>query len=286
MTLRMPGVQYVGPPDSNWSNGEVRPPNGMVVHIAEGSLWGTVGWQQNPASDVSSYFVIGRDGTILQMLDLDLMAWTQAGGNPNWIGVENEGFSTQGFTDAQVTANARVFAWIVSVWPSVGYQVVNSPGAFGLGWHGMGGAAWGNHPNCPGSINVAKLPAIAAQARQINEGGNPLPPIPGWDEGDEMHFAREPNGSVWWVGIGIDPVSGRPYRRGGFDPFTWGRWEKAGFQTVQLSEPMNANDWVTLPAAGPAVAATCDCAGGGGSAPSAEQVAEAVANELHARLES
>jgi N-acetylmuramoyl-L-alanine amidase-like protein len=250
MTLRMPGVSYLGPPDSNWGGSVVRPPLGMVVHIAEGSYWGTIGWQQNPNSDVSSYFVVSRAGDIAQMLDLDLMAWTQANGNPFWIGVENEGFNTSPFTAAQVHANAMIFAWIIRVWPSIPYRVSNSPNTSGLGWHGMGGAAWGNHPNCPGTPNVALLPSIVQQAQAINTGTTP----PSMEE--TMQFAREPNGSVWWVGIGFDPVSGRPYRRAVGDPNQWGRWQDAGFPSIQCQNPMNAADWVTLPPTGPLVSAS------------------------------
>lgn len=164
MTLRMPGVSYLGPPDSNYGGGIVRPPLGMVVHIAEGSYQGTISWQRNDSADVSSYFVTSRSGEIAQMLDLDLMAWTQGAGNPAWVGVENEGFYTDALPDAQVTANARIFAWLRSVWPSIPAQVSNSTGVGGLSWHGMGGAAWGNHPNCPGPPNVALLPTILARA--------------------------------------------------------------------------------------------------------------------------
>ena len=177
MTLRMPGVPYLGPPDSNWSGAgaTVRPPNGMVVHIAEGSYQGTINWQRNPDADVSSFFVTSRAGEIAQMLDLDLMAWTQAAGNPNWVGVENEGFHTDQFTDAQVTANARIYAWMVTVWPGLPYASTSSTSGRGVGWHGMGGSAWGNHPDCPGPNNVALLPTIVARAQEINGGGAPPP---------------------------------------------------------------------------------------------------------------
>lgn len=164
MTLRMPGVPYVGPPSDNWGGKVIRPPMGLVVHIAEGSFDGTIAWQRNPASNVSSHFIAGRDGRLVQMLDADVAAWTQAAGNPTWISVENEGFNTQPFTDAQIDANARIFAWIREVWPSIPPVVTNSPSVPGLGWHGMGGVAWGNHPNCPGAVNVALLPTILARA--------------------------------------------------------------------------------------------------------------------------
>lgn len=160
----MPGVPYLGPPADNWGGRVVRPPMGMVVHIAEGTFQGTIAWQHNSISDVSSYFVTSRAGEVVQMLDLDLMAWTQGDGNAAWVGVENEGFHTEAFTDAQVDANARIFAWLRSVWPSIPAQVTNSPSVGGLGWHGMGGVAWGNHPDCPGPPNVALLPTILARA--------------------------------------------------------------------------------------------------------------------------
>jgi hypothetical protein len=164
MTLRMPGAVYMGPPDSNWGGSIIRPPMGQVTHIAQGSYQGTISWQRNPVADVSSYFVVSYSGEIAQMLDLDLMAWTQAQGNPWWIGVENEGYSTQPLTDPQVSANARIFAFIRSVWPTIPAQVTNSVNVAGLGWHGMGGAAWGSHPDCPGAVNVALLPIIVARA--------------------------------------------------------------------------------------------------------------------------
>lgn len=190
MTLRMPGVAYLGPPDSNWSNGPIRPPRGQVTHIAEGSFQGTINWQRNPAADVSSFFVVSLLGEIVQMLDLDLIAWTQAGGNPAWVGVENEGWHTGQLTPAQVEANARIFAWLVSVWPSIPYAVATSPAGFGLGWHGMGGAAWGNHPDCPGPNNVPLLPRIVARAEQINGGAAPSPTPR--RKGKRMHLVIQP----------------------------------------------------------------------------------------------
>lgn len=200
MTLRMPGVDYLGPPDANWSDGEIRPPAGMVVHIAEGTYQGTISWQRNPSASVSSYFVVSRAGEITQMLDLDLMAWTQGAGNPAWVGVENEGFHTQAFTDEQITANARIFAWLRSVWPSVLAQISNSPNVGGLGWHGMGGVAWGNHPDCPGPPNVALLPVILARAVTAL----PQPPDPPSEEDEDMKIT--PLGVYQTAGLEHDGI--------------------------------------------------------------------------------
>lgn len=175
MTLRMPGVPYIGPPDSNWGGSVTRPPMGMVCHTAVGTYDGTIAWQKNPVSDVSSYFVTAQDGRYGQMLDLDLKAWTQGDGNTAWIGVENEGDQFTAWTSGQIEAMAQIFAFIRRTWPSVPNQLTNSPAIGGLGWHGMGGVAWGNHPDCPGDVNRALLPVILNRATIINGGTGGVP---------------------------------------------------------------------------------------------------------------
>ncbi len=238
---------YLGPPDSNWGGvrGRIK---GFVEHIAEGSYAGTIGWMQNTISDVSSHFVIDYDGTVAQMLDTDFVAWTEAAGNPYWVSAEFAGFNTGSYTPAQQETASQLYAWLHQV-HGVPLQLTDDVNIDGWGWHGMGGVPWGNHPNCPGVANVGLRASMLQRTVEILSGDVSI-------EEEEMHFAREPNGSVWWVGIGFDPVSGKPYRRGVSDPFSWGRWEDAGFTTKQCSTPMAANDWVTLPATGPTVSAT------------------------------
>lgn len=211
--LLMPGATYLGPPDSNWGGSVVRPPMGMVVHIAEGSYQGTIGWQQNPIADVSSFFVVSQLGDIAQMLDLNKAAWTQAAGNPMWIGVENEGFHTDQLTPIQAKANAEIFAFLVQTWPTIPLQVTNSPNVGGIGWHGMGGVPWGNHPDCPGPNNVALLPSILAEtililnpALQPQEGVDMIAMLMQDETGMAVVWYDGPN--VWFRGIpdGSDPV--------------------------------------------------------------------------------
>ena len=50
-------------------------PDMIVCHITEGSFDGTVSWITNPASQVSYHFVVGRDGRIVQAVDICNMAW-------------------------------------------------------------------------------------------------------------------------------------------------------------------------------------------------------------------
>lgn len=167
-------ASWQGPPDSNFS-GPMVEFRGLVWHIAEGSYWGTIGWQQNPIADVSSHFVIGQNqGEVAQMLDTATQtAWTQAAGNGHWVSVEFAGFSTGQLTGPQFEAAAQLYAWLVQV-HGIPVQLADTPSGRGLGWHGMGGVAWGNHPNCPGPANVALRPSNLARVQQIL-GGGPSP---------------------------------------------------------------------------------------------------------------
>lgn len=139
---------------------------GLVVHIAEGSYWGTINWQMNPEASVSSHFVVSYSGEIAQMLDTDITAWTQAEGNGHWLSVENEGYTPNELTPAQLDANARIFRKGHEVY---GYPLVvaNSPSDRGLGHHSMGyenGVYWG-HSECPGPNIKAQKPDIVERAK-------------------------------------------------------------------------------------------------------------------------
>ena len=104
----------------------------IVWHIADGTYNGTVTWEQNPASQVSSHFVLGKNGEITQLVSLDKAAWTQGvvnqpihpyvkahnGVNPNLycVSIECEGkwSETHGaLTDKQLAAAAWLTCHIV-----------------------------------------------------------------------------------------------------------------------------------------------------------------------------
>jgi hypothetical protein len=165
-------AHWVGPTDSRNAGGTVEC-RGVVVHIAEGYYEGTISYQRNPANEVSSHFIIDRDGTTGQMVDTADKAWTQKSGNGHWISVECAGFTVanplhashpgwEKLTDAQVAAVARIFARAHLVY-GVPPQLATSPTGKGLGHHSMGGAAWG-HLDCPGNPIIAQKPAILAAA--------------------------------------------------------------------------------------------------------------------------
>lgn len=171
----MPGADWR--PVRNYTPGGVkRPPLAMVLHTAEGTYEGTIGWQNNAGSQVSSYFVVAKDGRIAQCVDLDNRAWTQASGNPDHIGVEFEGFGSRGeaLTDAQVTSAASILAWLHQVY-GVPIQATDDPrNGRGLIWHGAGGNDWGGHFGCPGPAIVGQRAVILARA--ASKAGQPAPP--------------------------------------------------------------------------------------------------------------
>ena len=180
---RFPGAVWKPLSPGNYGTGGVnRPPRGLVLHIAEGNSQSGVWNWQNGQHDVSSYFIVAKDGTIWQAVDLANKAWTQGTGNTDWIGIENCGFHTEALTPQQVEANAQILAWLHTEW-AVPLQPTDDPNGRGLGWHGMGGQAWGGHTGCPGDQIKAQRPQILERAKQLV---NPTPPQPDPPEDEEM----------------------------------------------------------------------------------------------------
>jgi hypothetical protein len=160
----------------------------VVEHIAEGSYDGTIAWQRNPDANVSSHFVVARDGRIAQMVDTAQQAWTQIQGNPYSISIENEGFSGNQLTAAQVEASARILAR-ANREHGIPLQLTGTVGVPGLGHHSMGaesGVNWG-HSSCPGEPIKAQKPAILARAIQI-AGGTSMD----WSDSLGFHIPDRP----------------------------------------------------------------------------------------------
>ena len=106
--------------------------------------------------------------------------------------VENEDYSGNPLSAAQVEANARLYARGVREygWP---LQSTDSPSGRGLGWHGMGGAAWGGHYDCPGQPIKDQRPAILARAAEL------LGKTPPTVEDDMPYLATGPSGTIYLV---------------------------------------------------------------------------------------
>jgi hypothetical protein len=122
---------------------------GVVFHIMGASMAAADGWFHNPASQVSAHFGIGQDGRLVQWVDTSDRAWHAGAANRHWIGVETEGSGGQ-LADAGVTTFGRLYAWLAAQYHLPFAPTDDPVNGAGLGWHGMGGDAWGGHPYCPG----------------------------------------------------------------------------------------------------------------------------------------
>ena len=88
----------------------------IVVHVTEGSFWGSVRWLRNRRAHASSHYVVSRSGRIVQLVHLSDIAW-HAGNwrvNAESVGIEHEGWTDDpaGFTQAQYRASARLAAYL------------------------------------------------------------------------------------------------------------------------------------------------------------------------------
>lgn len=193
------------PAGVNHSAGGMVAYDGVVLHIMEGILDGTDSWFRNPQAQASAHFGTGKDGRVYQWVDTADKAWAQAEGNPRNISIENEGNVGDTLTTAQLERVAEILAWAHTV-HGVPLALNDSPTGRGLGWHGMGGAAWGGHVNCPGDLIKAQRQWILTRARdlayvqpQVHVQSVPQP------EGDDMlnftdgngHFRCDPDGAVY-----------------------------------------------------------------------------------------
>lgn len=161
----VPWARYE-PVDSH--SGPVAAHLGLVVHVQVGS-GDCFGEFSNPNNQASSTWWIAQSGALVQYLDSNLTAWTEAAGNPDYCSVETEGEPTEPLTTAQAGALALLIAWGHKVhgWP----LVLVDHGGEGITTHahypsGDPDPAWGGHP-CPGPIRSAQLPGIVTAAEGL-----------------------------------------------------------------------------------------------------------------------
>ncbi len=200
---RMPGATWR--PVPNFRKGGQEEVRGLVVHIMAGTLMGTDSWFRNPASEASSHWGTGRAGELYQWVDTADRAWAQGNGNRTWLSSENEGRGGQALTEQQLDRNAEIFAWVHQTYDNVPLRRAAGPDDRGLGWHGMGGKAWGNHPDCPGPKIVAQLDEIVRRAAAIVG----KKPAPGGSTGGSKPSTSTPTPARYKV-----TINGLPYGYG------------------------------------------------------------------------
>lgn len=192
---------------------------GVVIHVTagEGDPFNEFA---NPANQVSSHFGIGNgqggmaDGALEQYVDTGNESWAQMAGNSSYISVETEGEPTDPLTPAQVATFGRLMAWLAQT-HGVELVITDTPGARGFLTHGDGGAAWGNHLDCPGPQRSAQRAAILAAAQPTTtptEGDDDMGVSNDWLVRNcyrtVLHREVDPDGYTTWTGFlagGGDP---------------------------------------------------------------------------------
>jgi len=102
--------------DDNYTN-SARGPRDIsliVVHVAQGSYSGTIGWFQRSRSNVSAHYVVRGDGRVAQCVRNDDISW-HAGDwsyNRRSIGIEHAGYASEPRTARQYRSSARLSAYL------------------------------------------------------------------------------------------------------------------------------------------------------------------------------
>ena len=174
---------------------------GLVLHVQEGNN-SLAGWFSNPASGASSTWWVSKTGVIEQYVDTAAQAWAQAAGNATFNSVETEGFTTEPLCGPQSDGLVSIYRWghLSYGWPLV---LSESPTAGGFGWHGMGGAAWGNHPGCPGSIRRAQRQSVLDLVNSTPPPGGIPDMLVAISATGQGYWIVKPDGSVYAFGDAI-----------------------------------------------------------------------------------
>ncbi len=163
----------------NFRNGRRGAVSTIVIHVTEGSAASVVSWFNNPASEVSSNYMVRKSGAVDQFVDEDDEAWAQGrvhnptatvvlqnpGVNPNsyCISIEHEGDGTHDLTPEQRASSVQLIREIAGRYglPIDRDTVVGHHEIF-------------SKKTCPGAIDVDRLVNEAAGGEVVVRPSKPL----------------------------------------------------------------------------------------------------------------
>lgn len=96
----------------------------IVLHYTTSdNLNGTISWFQNPKSQVSAHYVVGRDGRLVQMVKDGDKAWHCYGQNDNSIGIEISAKKGQKMTSIQEDKLIELLNYLCTEYKLTGYNI-------------------------------------------------------------------------------------------------------------------------------------------------------------------
>ncbi|MFJ6462579.1 N-acetylmuramoyl-L-alanine amidase [Streptomyces sp. NPDC091387] len=110
-----PAALWVPADANNFAAGRSAAIDKVIIHVTQGSYAGSISWFQNPASEVSSHYVVrSSDGQITQMVRDSDTAYHARSANSSALGIEHEGFidDPSWFTDAMYRSSAALTAYL------------------------------------------------------------------------------------------------------------------------------------------------------------------------------
>jgi len=122
VVMRYPESEFIQSP--NFRRGRKDNVSKIVLHVTDGQakLQRAVEHLCKPENQVSAHFIIGQDGSVIQLVDTDNTAWHASGANNYSIGIEHvarskgelssddEGLD---FTEEQYLSSVRLVKWLL-----------------------------------------------------------------------------------------------------------------------------------------------------------------------------
>lgn len=104
---------FIQSPNHSSRNG--MPIRRIIMHYTTSrNVNGTIAWFSNPASRVSAHYVIGRDGSIFQMVRDSDKAWHAKNANADSIGIEHSAAQGDQMTAEQELSSIALVRWLLS----------------------------------------------------------------------------------------------------------------------------------------------------------------------------
>ncbi len=174
-------IKWIGSSNKTRGRAGFRP-EAVVIHIMEGTLVGTDSWFNNPASNVSAHYGVGRDGTVHQYVsETDTAFHAGRRKNPTWglikngvnpnlytIGIEHEGDDGSVWPQAMYEATTALIRDICMRWSIpldrdhiIGHREIYS------------------FKTCPGSVVSIDKVVKMARAEALNDSNYNFIPHPG-----------------------------------------------------------------------------------------------------------